>query len=150
MPTVFYHSTVACPIPERDIRKAVRLAAEREKKIKGQIDITVVGDTTIRRLNKQYRGKDAVTDVLSFAWEEDKKMPSAYLGQIYLSYPQIKRQARRFQVSATEEFIRMLVHGLLHIVGYDHVKPTEAKRMFARQEAIVKEVNRGASFNMPL
>lgn len=119
------------------MKKIVRFAARREKKIRGRIDVTVVGDAAIRSLNRRYRGKDQVTDVLSFAWGEDKKMPSRYLGQIYLSYPQIKRQARVFQAPVAEEFARMLVHGLLHLVGYDHVRRAEAERMFSLQEKIV-------------
>lgn len=128
------------------MKKIVNLAAQREKKIKDQIDITVVGDVAIRSLNKHYRGKDKVTDVLSFAWSEDEIMPSAYLGQVYLSYPQIRRQARAFGVPVAEEFARLLVHGLLHIVGYDHVHPAETKRMFELQERIIAQVRRGKRY----
>ncbi|KKW34324.1 MAG: putative rRNA maturation factor [Parcubacteria group bacterium GW2011_GWA2_53_21] len=137
MLTIFYRSTVVCPISRREVERIASLAARQEKKIKGQIDITVMGDAAIRSLNKRYRGKNQTTDVLSFAWGEDQTMPSAYLGQVYLSYPQIRRQARAFQASVKEEFARMLVHGLLHIAGHDHVRSREAKRMFSLQEKII-------------
>lgn len=116
------------------------MAARLVKKIKGRIEVIVAGDAAVRNLNRRYRGINKTTDVLSFAWGEDKTMPGgAYLGQIYLSYPRIRRQARAFKAPVAEEFARMLIHGLLHIAGYDHVRAAAAKRMFALQEKIIRQ-----------
>lgn len=112
-------------------------AAKHEKKIKGLVEITVIGDAAMKKLNHQYRGKNKVTDVLSFGWQEGGKMPSTILGEIYICYPQIKRQAKTFACSHKEEFTRMLVHGLLHSVGYDHITKRQAEKMFPLQEKIV-------------
>lgn len=103
----------------------------------GELEINIVGDKAIKDLNFRYRGKNKVTDVLSFAWQEDKKVRTKYLGQIYICYPQIERQAKEFKVKPREEFVRMLAHGFLHIIGYDHIKKKEAEKMFKIQEAIV-------------
>ena len=108
-------------------------------KVNGEAEVNVVGDKEIKDLNRRYRGKNCVTDVLSFAWTEDKKVKSGLLVQIYICYPQIARQAKELCVGAPEEFARMLAHGLLHLLGYDHIKKTEAGKMFKIQENIVKK-----------
>lgn len=140
MIVVEYSRQATCPFSKKQVELIAAVAARHEPRIRGVVEVTVVGDAKIRSLNKQYRGKDKVTDVLSFAWGEDASMPSALLGQIYISYPQIKRQAADFSVTPHNEFIRMLAHGLLHIVGHDHVKKAEAATMFALQEKIVAAV----------
>lgn len=77
-------------------------------------------------MNKAYRGKDKVTDVLSF--QE---------GEILLCYAQAKRQAAELGHSVRDENIFLLVHGLLHVFGYDHEKPADARRMFPLQKRIL-------------
>lgn len=140
MTTVNVFKKVAIPWNNKWIEKVVNLTAKKEKKIKGEVEIIVVGDSEIKRLNHEYRGIDKVTDVLSFAWQEDGMISSDVLGQIYISYPQIKRQAKIWQVTAKEEFSRMLIHGLLHLIGYDHDNEKDSKKMFSLQEKIVKLV----------
>jgi probable rRNA maturation factor len=89
-----------------------------------------------------------VTDVLSFAWQEEwgEKffLPTTnqdkHLGQVYICFEKIKIQAKEFKVSARNECTRMIVHGLLHLVGYDHMYDKEAKKMFTLQEKIIAAV----------
>lgn len=104
-------------------------------KISLQSDVSVhcVGDMRMKSLNKQYRGKNYSTDVLSFPTEE-----FGDLGDIFLCIPQISRQSLEFGISQKEECVRMLSHGVLHLVGYDHDTPNKAKKMFALQERVVK------------
>lgn len=113
--------------------------AHKLVKINGELEVSVVGDREMKELNYRYRGKDCVTDVLSFAWQEDKQVKSEFLGQIYICYPQIARQAKEFGVKIGEEFVRMLAHGFLHVAGYDHLKKLEAEKMFKIQEEIIKK-----------
>lgn len=145
MISIEYFCKVACPFTESEIETIVKTAARTEKKIRGTIEVTIVGDKDIQKLNKQYRGLNKITDVLSFAWEEDPIVPSSMLGQIYISYPQIKRQAAGFNASPQEELVRMLVHGLLHIVGYDHMQKRDADKMFPLQEKIVATASKKIS-----
>ena len=140
MVEIEFNKTVKCPWTEKKVSKIVQICAKKEKKVKGIIDIEIVGDKRIKSINKSYRGIDRVTDVLSFAWQEDKSFQSNYLGQIFVSYPTIVRQAKAYSVTTKEEFIRMLVHGLLHLVGYDHVAKKDAEKMFSIQEKIVEGV----------
>lgn len=140
MIAIEYQREVACPFSEAKVKTIVQAAVRLEKKIRGTVEVTVVSDATIKKINREYRGKDKVTDVISFGWQEDGQVASELLGELYLCYPQIKRQAKEFGVSVKEEFIRMLVHGLLHIAGHDHVQSGEAKKMFGLQEKIIKSV----------
>ena len=119
------------------VAAVVRVAATLENKIAGSVEINIVGDRRIQTLNRVFRGRNQPTDVLSFAWREDPAYRGALLGQLYLAMPYIIRQAKRFSVSPPEEFVRLLTHGLLHIVGYDHDTTRKAKRMFYLQEKIV-------------
>ncbi len=78
-----------------------------------EVSIAFVGDKTIRRLNKIYRKKDKITDILSFVGEDD------FLGEIIIDYAQIKRQAKKFNNTIKQELVFILVHGLLHLIGYN-------------------------------
>jgi len=131
---------IACPISGVFISNVVKVAARSEKKIRGVVEIVVVPDKTMKELNKKYRKKNKTTDVLSFAWNEDKKVTSQVLGQIYISYPQIVKQAKQYQVSVRQEFARMLAHGILHLVGYDHMNKKDEKKMITRQEKIIDNI----------
>lgn len=127
-------------IDEKKIKKVVLFLSKKEKKIKGEIEINIVSNRTIKVFNKIYRGINRPTDVLSFAWQEDKKWPTANLGQIYLSIDKIREQAKEFKVTLEEEMYRMLIHGILHIIGYDHDSLKGTKTMFTKQEGYLKKV----------
>lgn len=131
---------ISIPWQTRWITEVANLASKKEKKIKGEVEIVIVGDSEIKKLNRNYRGKNKITDVLSFAWQEEGKIKTNVLGQIYICYPQIKRQAKVWRVTPKEEFTRMLIHGLLHLAGYDHGSDKEAKKMFALQESVINDL----------
>ncbi|MFH1404500.1 MAG: rRNA maturation RNase YbeY [Patescibacteria group bacterium] len=107
-------------------------------KNKLRISIAFVSDREIRRFNKKYRGKDAVTDVLAFimpAQNGNEKM----LGEILISYSQAKKQANEFGNSTRGEALLLIVHGVLHLFGLDHeVNLKQANKMFALQAKILK------------
>lgn len=122
------------------IEEVVKIAAKKEKKIKGIVEINVIGDSEMTKLNWQFRGKKYPTDVLSFAWSEDRFMTGSCLGQIYICSKQIQRQAKDLGIDSQEEFARMLIHGLLHLAGHEHREVAEAKKMFALQEIVLKDL----------
>jgi probable rRNA maturation factor len=105
----------------------------------GDVSVHLIGDTRMKRLNTIHRGKEKTTDVLSFSTLEGAPLPGEYteVGDIFISVPQIIRQSKKYKVSIKEEMTRMLVHGVLHLVGYDHVEQKDAKRMFGIQEEMV-------------
>lgn len=104
-----------------------------------EISLYLVGDRRMRQLNKLYRGIDKTTDVLSFPQTEGFK-PLAFslqpyiLGDIVLNLDQIKRQAIENHVSFKDELRFMLIHGLLHLLGYDHEKDRESAKKMRKKE----------------
>lgn len=89
----------------------------------------------MRQLNRTWRGKDKVTDVLSFKLDE-----GPLKGEILLSYEQAARQAKQMNHSTQDELCFLIVHGVLHLWGYDHEDPKDAKKMFPLQEKILKSL----------
>lgn len=106
--------------------------------------IVFVTDEEIHEMNKEYRHVDRITDVISFAFEDNEKIMYngiRMLGDIYICIPQMKRQAVDYGHSEKRELSFLAVHGLLHLLGYDHMTIDEEKVMFALQELILNEEN---------
>ncbi len=102
-------------------------------KINKDISIAFVGDTVIKKLNKNYRDKDKVTDILSFDGEEKD------LGEIIIDYAQIKRQSQKYSKSVQDELMFILVHGLLHLIGYDDQTEEDRKIIIQKGEDFIKK-----------
>jgi rRNA maturation RNase YbeY len=104
-----------------------------------ELSVVLVDDRRMRRLNREYRGRDRSTDVLSFAQQEGPAgAPAGLLGDVVISVPATRRQARERGVPLADEGDRLLVHGVLHLLGYDHEGSTaEARRMQRRERALL-------------
>lgn len=104
-------------------------------------NIIVVDKNTIHNINNQYRGINRETDVISFALEDDKivKEPDdiRILGDIYICLDKAKEQAAEYCHSFKREFTFLAIHGLLHLLGYDHMNEKEEKIMFTKQEEVL-------------
>lgn len=106
--------------------------------------VIFVEDEEIHAMNRDYRGVDRVTDVISFAFEDNNDLvynEIRMLGDIYICIPQMKRQAESYAHSEKRELSFLAVHGLLHLLGYDHMNEEDEKVMFALQELILNEQN---------
>ena len=108
------------------------------------ISISLVNDETIHQINNDYRHIDRVTDVISFAFNDGEDRESLYhsgsmvvLGDIYICIDQAKRQAEEYGHSLDREMRFLFVHGLLHLLGYDHMKKEDEEIMFPLQEEIL-------------
>lgn len=108
-----------------------------------EVSLLVTGDDEVRRLNRDYRGIDRTTDVLSFRLTESAvefPRPSeapVELGQVVVSFPQALRQARDYGHSTGREVAFLVTHGTLHLLGYDHQSSEDKARMTAAQEAVL-------------
>lgn len=102
----------------------------------GTIGLSYVDDAEIRRLNRLYRQKDAVTDVLSFASEFSDQ--TGMLGDVVISFDQAVRQAEEGDIEL--ELADLIVHGMLHVLGYDHEVAEDAARMFPIQDSLVAKI----------
>jgi probable rRNA maturation factor len=106
------------------------------------LSIAVVDDRTIQDLNRRYRGEDAPTDVLSFGLEGAEPFITQgaggdQLGEVIIALPTARRQAKLANHSLDDELAHLLVHGVLHLLGYDHEVAREAKAMKGREEALL-------------
>ncbi len=101
-----------------------------------EISLLITDDETIRKYNKEYRNKDRATDVLSFPMEDD-----IILGDVAISFETAKRQSEEAKINIDREVAFLFIHGLLHLLGYDHETSQEdEEEMFALQEKILKKL----------
>ena len=101
-----------------------------------ELSVLLVGDSSIRQLNRRWRRKDAATDVLSFP-TGDAPGPSSVLGDIVISYETAQRRAKASGGSVEAELDRYLAHGLLHLLGYEHASRAQAQEMAAREKKLL-------------
>ena len=105
-----------------------------------EFSIIIVDNKRIHEINKEYRGIDRPTDVISFALEDSEGVELEnyrILGDIYISIDKIKEQAKEYGHSEKRELAFLTVHGFLHLLGYDHMEKEEEKIMFGKQEEIL-------------
>ncbi len=130
------HRAVAAPLLTeafiQRVVKAVQRCVALPKHWK-TISVAVVGDHAMRRLNNRYRQQSYIPDVLSFPYGSDG-------GEIVLCYPQAVRQAKQKQVTIRGELAWLIVHGCLHIMGYDHESEADAKIMRPLEQQILRYV----------
>lgn len=122
--------------------KIINKTLEMEEVDSSIFSIVFIDDEKMHELNKTYRGIDRTTDVLSFAFEDNNKLcyNIRQLGEIFVSIPRMQEQAKEYGHSEVRELSFLVVHGLLHLLGYDHTKgEKEEKEMFSKQELVLDE-----------
>jgi probable rRNA maturation factor len=136
----------------RGYARGLRADADRLMRALGlaecELSLTLTSDRAMRRLNRDFRGIDTATDVLSFSQIEQagsappnprcvKNSPGLPVGDVVISIDTAIRQAREYRVSPSARLRRLLIHGFLHLIGYDHERsPADARRMFARERRL--------------
>ncbi len=123
-----------------DLEEVVRRTLAKEGLRSAALTLVITDDDRVRELNRAYRGVDATTDVLSFPMQEGEPIPGEsepYLGDVVIAFPVAQEQAQAYGHSVQEELRLLTVHGVLHLLGYDHETPEEEARMWARQEEIL-------------
>lgn len=122
------------------MKEVLEETLEMEKVNNSEFNVILVDNKRIREINKSYRKIDKETDVISFALEDlkdDIKLDTRVLGDIYISVDKAKDQAKEYGHSEKREFCFLCVHGLLHLLGYDHENKEDEKVMFRKQELIL-------------
>ncbi len=126
--------------------KKIAGSAEKVLKLKDnyEISVTFVRSASIHKINREYRGIDRPTDVISFAirddLEDDIPEEELDLGDIFINIDYAKKQAAQYQHSYKREVGFLFTHGLLHCLGYDHMKPEDEKVMFPLQDKILDPI----------
>lgn len=103
-------------------------------------NVIIVNNQEIHKLNKNYRNIDRPTDVITFALEDFDdgiKLSIRMLGDVYISYDKVISQANEYNHSKTRELCFLAIHGLLHLLGYDHMNKEEEKIMFSLQKELL-------------
>ncbi|MBA7648280.1 Endoribonuclease YbeY [subsurface metagenome] len=126
------------------VRRVARktLAAEGYKE--AQVSILFCSDAYIKKLNREYRKVDASTDVLAFSMHEGRfpKVHPEILGDVVISLETASHQAKRYRHSLNKEIALLVVHGILHLLGYDHLKKKDKELMRKREKQILAIISR--------
>ncbi|HEX6791045.1 MAG TPA: rRNA maturation RNase YbeY [Candidatus Krumholzibacteria bacterium] len=121
-------------------RRASRAAASIPPRT-AVVNLIVTGDRDLRRLNRRYRGKDKPTDVLSFSYlDGSRRAAGDVAGDVFVSHQTLARDARGLGVPPAHLALRIVVHGCLHVIGYDHENDADAQRMERRERAVLRRV----------
>jgi len=112
---------------------------EEGKGLNAEISLSFVNNNEIRELNKKYRGKDYSTDVLSFPLDEEID-DIIILGDIVVSVDKVIEQAEEYNHTFERELIYLIIHGMFHLLGYDHIKEEDKKIMRLKEKKITKKL----------
>ncbi len=130
-------SSTADPCPDEDDIRRWITAALAGRLSEAEVSVCLADEDEMARLNSRYRGKDSSTNVLSFPAELPPGVEHPLLGDIVLCPAVVNREAREQHKTAEQHWSHMLVHGSLHLLGYDHVDPLEADTMEALETEIL-------------
>jgi probable rRNA maturation factor len=129
---------------KRVASQALKGAKGRAFERRAELSVVLTGNAEVKKLNRRYRGKNRTTDVLSFAMLEGKKLSKAprspmVLGDVVINVPRTRKQAAEKGRAFKLELAELLVHGILHLLGYDHGTKAQEKRMLALQAKLLKK-----------
>lgn len=148
MPVSVVRRSAAPGVSALRVRADARRLLAALDETRAELSVSLVSDAEIHRLNRRYRGKDRPTDVLAFALREGARVPGddAVLGDVVISLDTAARQAREHNVPTGHEVRTLLIHGVLHLLGYDHeVSAVEARRMTVMERRLLGSLSLGES-----
>ncbi|MHB8146428.1 MAG: rRNA maturation RNase YbeY [Vulcanimicrobiaceae bacterium] len=144
---IYYRNRVrASGVEARSLKQTAIALLEALDEGGSTLSLTLVSDAEIRTLNREHRGKDAPTDVLSFPLFEPGEEVAGHallermLGDIVISIDTARRQAADYGAPLQSELERLLIHGMLHLLGYDHMEPPERARMEAEERRLAAAI----------
>lgn len=130
-------------IDEKVLEKIINFTSKYLQIKDAYISIVFIDNERIHEINKTYRKVDAPTDVISFAFNDGEEIKSSDLGEIYISIDKVKSQSEEYNHSFERELCFLTVHGILHLLGYDHMNKKDEKCMFDLQKKILEECGIG-------
>ncbi len=125
---------------QKKLKEFINYCADKLKLKNVMFNVIIIDNEQIHFLNKKYRNIDRPTDVISFALEDNKDdlaLNIRVLGDIYISYDMVKKQALEYAHSTEREICFLAVHGLLHLLGYDHMNKEDEDEMFSLQKELL-------------
>ena len=129
------------------LKHAADLTLQEEKKRDSVVNLKIVGNAEMQQLNKEFRNKDRATNVLSFTNDDLSKDVTKNIGDIAISYDFVKQEAKDHGKSFSDHVIHMLVHGIYHILGYDHEDDISAEVMESKEIYILDKLKISNPYN---
>ena len=134
MPVEVVRRDAGKQFPSRKLKKVANKVLELLKQNAAELSVALVGDAEIRKLNAQFRKQDYPTDVLSFPTEQGLPAGVRLLGDVIISVEKAKQQAKERKRTVDEEMVTLLIHGIIHLLGYDHERSAKDARIMGRLE----------------
>ena len=125
---------------EADIQRWVEAALQHEQRDNTELTVRIVDETESAALNSQYRGKDYPTNVLSFTYDIPAEVEMNLLGDLVICAPVVQHEARQQGKAEQAHWAHMVIHGVLHLLGFDHLNDTDAQNMEQHEIAILAEL----------
>lgn len=127
--------------PTADLKKIATAILTDLEQGEAEVSVALVGDHEMRPLNARYRKKNKTTDVLSFPADPSMPSKAALLGDVIISVEQARRQAKERKISLKIEMVTLLIHGILHLLGYDHERSQrQAKVMASLEQKLLRQL----------
>ncbi len=140
MPLITIHNSVPnTRVARKSLTQLAQIVLKGER-CRKNVNLIFVDDSRMYELNREFRGKEKTTDVLSFAMEDDD---DPLLGEIYISIPEARRNAREYGITLTREIHKLFCHGLLHLQGIHHPTPQKRAIMAAKEDKYLALLDTG-------
>lgn len=136
-PLLFNQSGIDIPISENDVKKILKLIIHHHNARFELLEIAIVNEEEIVRINKKFLGKDYITDTISFRYEENSSN-NKIEATIYVCAQRVKEQALELGKIQKDEFLRIIIHGLLHVIGFDDKTKTGKQEMSDLEDKYLK------------
>lgn len=142
---IYFHNEVKrSGVDVRQLKNVARVLLREVDERDSALSLSLVGDARIQELNREHRGKDKPTDVLSFPLyepdEDSHPQTERLLGDVVISVDTARRQAAEYDAPLQNEIYRLLIHGLLHVMGHDHEEPDERAAMEAEERRLAAAI----------
>lgn len=134
-----------CPCPSisfNEIKTIIRKILKEEKINSAQLSLLLAGGPFIRRLNRQFLSKDSSTDCLAFDFKDGRSRRNTVRGDIVVNVERASALSKDLKIPVRQEVCRYIIHGLLHLAGYDDIHQGQREKMWKRQEGYLKKVMR--------
>lgn len=129
-------------VDENFLKKVAKVVLEGERKKESNLSVALIGSQRMRKLNKKYLGKNRVTDVLAFG--KNKKFPASEteLGELVICLREVKKNVKRFKLPFEKELAQVLIHGILHLLNYNHERSEkEVRLMMEKQKYYLSKIS---------
>ncbi len=127
---MFFEKDTPFRVPRRAVRRWIKDTVKQEGRQQRNINIITTGDPELTQINIEYLDRSYRTDVISFLYEEEKGIE----GEVYISIDTVIENARKFKTTPELEWLRVVIHGVLHLLGYEDQNPDQKERMRSRED----------------